>query len=77
LRFFTFTQFGEAFNTCNNIALAVVAHTASKPVSKRHLVRRSIDAVVMQIRARNCGGVQQGRKRMQRAADPDDLTLRR
>ena len=25
MRFFTFTQFGEAFNTCNNIALAVVA----------------------------------------------------
>jgi hypothetical protein len=31
----TFTSL--AFNTCSNIALAVVAHTASKPVSKRHL----------------------------------------
>jgi predicted helicase len=28
-----------AFNTCSNIELAVVAHTASKPVSKRHLMR--------------------------------------
>jgi predicted helicase len=28
-----------AFNTCSNIAFAVVAHTASKPVSKRHLMR--------------------------------------
>jgi predicted helicase len=28
-----------AFNTCNNIALAVVAHTGTKPVSKRHLMR--------------------------------------
>src|SRR5262245_47813023 len=28
-----------AFNTCSNIALAVVAHTCSKPVSKRHLMR--------------------------------------
>ena len=33
----TFTSL--AFNTCSNIALAVVAHTASKPVSKRHLMR--------------------------------------
>jgi predicted helicase len=30
----TFTSL--AFNTCSNIALAVVAHTSSKPVSKRH-----------------------------------------
>jgi len=28
-----------AFNTCSNIELAVVALTASKPVSKRHLMR--------------------------------------
>jgi predicted helicase len=33
----TFTSL--AFNTCNDIALAVVAHTASKPVSKHHLLR--------------------------------------
>jgi predicted helicase len=32
-----------AFNTCNNIALAVVAHTASKPVSKRHLMRNTTE----------------------------------
>jgi predicted helicase len=32
-----------AFNTCNNIALAVVAHTASKPVSKRHLMRNTVE----------------------------------
>jgi predicted helicase len=32
----TFTSL--AFHTCNNIALAVVAHTSSKPVSKRHLM---------------------------------------
>jgi superfamily II DNA or RNA helicase len=30
-------------NTCNNIALAVVAHTASKPVSKRHLMRNTVE----------------------------------
>jgi predicted helicase len=28
-----------AFNTCSNIAFAVVAHTSSKPISKRHLMR--------------------------------------
>jgi superfamily II DNA or RNA helicase len=33
----TFTSL--AFNTCSNIALAVVAHTCSKPISKRHLMR--------------------------------------
>jgi predicted helicase len=33
----TFTSL--AFNTCSDIALAVVAHTSSKPVSKRHLMR--------------------------------------
>src|SRR5262249_17760122 len=32
-----------AFNTCNNIALAVVAHTATKPVSKRHLMRKTVE----------------------------------
>src|SRR5262245_1643909 len=32
-----------AFNTCNNIELAVVAHTASKPVSKRHLMRNTTE----------------------------------
>jgi superfamily II DNA or RNA helicase len=32
-----------AFNTCNEIALAVVAHTASKPVSKRHLMRNTVE----------------------------------
>jgi predicted helicase len=32
----TFSSLG--FNTCSNIELAVVAHTASKPVSKRHLM---------------------------------------
>jgi predicted helicase len=32
-----------AFNTCNNIALAVVAHTATKPVSKRHLMRNTVE----------------------------------
>ena len=37
----TFTSL--AFNTCNNIALAVVAHTASKPVSKRHLMRNTVE----------------------------------
>jgi predicted helicase len=39
--FGTFTSL--AFNTCNNIALAVVAHTASKPVSKRHLMRNTTE----------------------------------
>ena len=32
-----------AFNTCSNIELAVVAHTASKPVSKRHLMRNTTE----------------------------------
>ena len=32
-----------AFNTCSNIALAVVAHTCSKPVSKRHLMRNTVE----------------------------------
>src|SRR5260370_15561055 len=32
-----------AFNTCSNIALAVVAHTRSKPVSKRHLMRNTTE----------------------------------
>jgi superfamily II DNA or RNA helicase len=37
----TFTSL--VFNTCDNIALAVVAHTASKPVSKRHLMRNTVE----------------------------------
>src|SRR4029077_9807079 len=37
----TFTSL--VFNTCNNIALAVVAHTSSKPVSKRHLMRNTTE----------------------------------
>jgi superfamily II DNA or RNA helicase len=37
----TFTSL--AFNTCDNIALAVVAHTASKPVSKHHLMRNTVE----------------------------------
>jgi superfamily II DNA or RNA helicase len=32
-----------AFNTCSNIALAVVAHTCSKPVSKRRLMRNTTE----------------------------------
>jgi len=32
-----------AFNTCSNIELAVVAHTASKHVSKRHLMRNTTE----------------------------------
>jgi len=30
-------------NTCSHIELAVVAHTASKPVSKRHLMRNTTE----------------------------------
>ena len=37
----TFTSL--VFNTCNNIDLAVVAHTASKPVSKHHLMRNTVE----------------------------------
>ena len=37
----TFTSL--AFNTCSDIALAVVAHTGSKPVSKRHLMRDTVE----------------------------------
>jgi predicted helicase len=32
-----------AFNTCNNIALAVVAHTSTKPISKRHLMPNTVE----------------------------------
>ena len=32
-----------AFNTCNKIALAVVAHTSTKPISKRHLMRDTVE----------------------------------
>lgn len=39
----TFTSL--AFNTCNDIALAVVAHTSTKPVSKHHLMRKTIEKV--------------------------------
>ncbi|QHO72329.1 hypothetical protein ACH79_06500 [Bradyrhizobium sp. CCBAU 051011] len=37
----TFTSL--AFNTCDNIAWAFVAHTASKPVRKRHLMRKTTE----------------------------------
>jgi predicted helicase len=37
----TFTSL--AFNTCNDIALAVVAHTSTKPVSKRRLMRNTVE----------------------------------
>jgi superfamily II DNA or RNA helicase len=37
----TFTSL--TFNTCSNIGLAVVAHTSSKPVSKRHLMRNTTE----------------------------------
>ena len=37
----TFTSL--AFNTCNDIALAIVAHTGSKPVSKHHLMRKTVE----------------------------------
>jgi predicted helicase len=37
----TFTSL--AFNTCNHIALAVVAHTSSRPVGKRHLMRHTVE----------------------------------
>jgi predicted helicase len=37
----TFTSL--AFNTCINVSLAIVAHTATKPVSKRHLMRNTVE----------------------------------
>jgi superfamily II DNA or RNA helicase len=37
----TFTSL--AFNTCRNIALAVVAHTCTRPVRKRHLMRDTVE----------------------------------
>jgi predicted helicase len=37
----TFTSL--AFNTCSNIALAVIAHTSSKPISKRRLMRNTTE----------------------------------
>jgi predicted helicase len=41
----TFTSL--AFNTCSNIALAVVAHTASKPASKRHFIGECEERLVL------------------------------
>jgi predicted helicase len=37
----TFTSL--VFNTCNDIDLAVVAHTATKPVSKHYLMRSTVE----------------------------------
>ena len=37
----TFTSL--AFNTCRHIAQAVVAHTCTRPVSKRHLMRNTVE----------------------------------
>ena len=37
----TFTSL--AFNTCDDIALAVVVHTSTKPVSKHHLMRKTVE----------------------------------
>jgi predicted helicase len=37
----TFTSL--AFNTCNDIALAIVAHTGSKPPGKHHLMRKTVE----------------------------------
>src|SRR5262249_31408707 len=37
----TFTSL--AFVACRNIALAVVAHTSSKPIGKRHLMGRTVE----------------------------------
>jgi predicted helicase len=37
----TFTSL--AFSTCTDISLAVVAHTSTKPVSKRHLMRNTVE----------------------------------
>jgi superfamily II DNA or RNA helicase len=37
----TFTSL--AFNTCNDISLAVVVHTSTKPVSKRRLLRKTVE----------------------------------
>jgi Restriction endonuclease len=32
-----------ASNTCRNVSLAVVAHTCAKPISKRHLMRDTVE----------------------------------
>jgi superfamily II DNA or RNA helicase len=37
----TFTSL--AFNTCNDIALAVVVHTCTKPISKHRLMRKTVE----------------------------------
>ena len=37
----TFTSL--AFHNCKNIALAVVAHTASRPITKRHLMPNTVE----------------------------------
>jgi predicted helicase len=37
----TFTSL--TFNTCNDIALAVIAHTSARPISKRRLMRNTVE----------------------------------
>ena len=60
----TFTSL--AFNTCNNIALAVVAHTASKPVSKRHLMRNTIGDWPRPLAVSRSGGLEPNRRKTER-----------
>jgi predicted helicase len=48
----TFTSL--AFDTCSNISLAVVAHTSSKPVSKRHLMRNTTEIGLDHWQALDC-----------------------
>ncbi len=50
----TFTSL--AFNTCINISLAVVAHTATKPVSKHHLMRKTVEIGLDRWRSLDHGG---------------------
>jgi Mrr restriction endonuclease-like protein len=43
-----------AFNTCDNIALGIVAHTSSKPISKRHLMRNTTEIGLDRWQALDC-----------------------
>ena len=60
----TFTSL--AFNTCSNIALAVVAHTASKPVSKRHLMRNTTEIGLDRWQSLDQGGLALNRWKAER-----------
>jgi superfamily II DNA or RNA helicase len=51
-----------AFNTCRAIARAVIAHTCSRPVSKRHLMRDTVEIGLDRWRSADWGLIVRGLK---------------